>query len=365
MHNKSFTADNQIAILGGRNIGDEYFQANPAVDFADLDVLTIGPVVQEVSNSFDLYWNCPAAYPISILNKTRVPPDALAKVRAELAAHVETMEDSPFAQSLRQSRLADQITRRDVAFDWGRATLVYDDPAKVAAQSDDPSLRLLPKLRPIADAMQRELLVISPYFVPGRDGVNFFKSLRDRGVRVIILTNSMATTDAVAVHAGYRRYRMELLRMGVELYELKPTATRRASNTVAEGDGRGSSDSGHGGSSSASLHAKTFVFDRQTIFVGSLNLDPRSARINTEVGVVFEGQQLASRLAEGIEPLLADIAWRVEAVPVPGSIWHSVRLNWVTRENGSVVRQTSEPAAGFWRGLVVNLVSLLPVESQL
>ena len=263
-------------------------------------------------------------------------PAEVTRRRTELTAHLPVMPESA---------LAGQIHHRQVSFDWGRAWMVYDHPDKIAVFSANPRDRLLPHLRPTADGTQRELLVISPYLIPGRKGLAFFRELRRRGIRIVMLTNSLASTDAVLTHAGYSRYRRELLRMGVELYELKPTAALRRPGTK-----------------NASLHAKSFVFDRCVLFVGSLNLDPRSAQLNTEIGVVFESPELAGRLAETLEQKLSRVAWRVEAVP--GSEGR-LQLNWVTDGNGQLVRAQVEPGCGFWKQSQAVLMVWLPIESQM
>jgi putative cardiolipin synthase len=322
MHNKSLTADNQVTICGGRNIGDEYFGADEALDFADLDALAVGPVVREVSASFDVFWNSAAAYPITTINRRPVAPGALEKFRGHLSG-----EETQFVQRLRNGELP---------FDWCKAWVVYDSPTKVESL---PAVeeRLLGQLRPTVAGTKQELVIVSPYAVPGRKGLEFFREMRRRGVRVILVTNSLASTDTVAVHAGYSRYRKELLRMGVELYELKPSAN--ATHT-------------------ASLHAKSFAFDRRALFIGSFNLDPRSANLNTEMGVVFESPELSGPMIERLMVRLDQIAWRVEVVPGPD---HTTRLNWVSNDG----RETVEPGCSFGRRFTVAVVGWLPVENQL
>jgi len=336
MHNKSFTADNQTTVVGGRNIGDEYFGADEALDFADLDVVAVGPVVRDVSASFDLYWNSPEAYPITAVNRQLVSPAALEKIRRQLAAMKNTADgETPLVQRLR---------RGELAYDWCKAWTVYDSPEK-AAGLPSRERQMLGQLRPTADATKQELVVVSPYAVPGQKGLAFFRELRRRGVRIVLITNSLASTDTVPVHAGYSRYRRELLRMGVELYELKPTAALHGSE---------------GGN--ASLHAKSFAFDRRVLFIGSFNFDPRSAYLNTEMGVVFESPELVGPLVESLEAKLGRTAWRVEGVSGPE---HSLRLNWITEESNGAVRVTTEPDCGFWRRFMVALIGWLPVENQL
>jgi putative cardiolipin synthase len=180
---------------------------------------------------------------------------------------------------------------------------------------------------------------------------------------VVILTASMASTDVLPVYAGYSRYRKELLEMGVELYEFKPGATHIRERGEPDDDTFDDADDRRSLSSKAALHAKVFGFDRSSIFVGSLNLDPRSARLNTEVGVIFESDEMANLLWKRLEDRLHDIAWKVEAVR--DSRGKVAGLNWVTQENGSPLRLTKEPGQSFWRSLAVGLLQILPIESQL
>jgi putative cardiolipin synthase len=352
MHNKSFTADDQATIVGGRNVGDEYFEARPDLDFGDLDVLAIGPVVQEVSSAFDLYWNSAAAFPITALTNVRLSAEELAKRREEVRAYRETQMESAYAQALQDSQLARQLGQGEIPFFWGRAGLGYDHPSKVSTSPADTSTHLGPQLRKVIDLTRRELLIISPYFVPGKEGVEFFRSLRARGVKVRVLTNSLASTDVSAVHAGYAKYREELLREGVELYEIKATA--RIRDDDRKGDKK--DKAGMTGSSRASLHAKTFTFDRRAVFVGSLNLDPRSVELNTEIGVVFESPQAGEQFAEGFDRLVRKHAYRLELAD---------GLEWVSEEDGVETRLTTEPNSSVWRRMGVWFLSWLPIESQL
>jgi cardiolipin synthase C len=359
MHNKSFTADGQATIVGGRNIGDEYFEAAPDLDFADMDVLAIGPVVNQVSNSFDLYWNSPAAIPIAALAPGRISEKEVTRARAALAEYGESQRAGAYAEALRNGDLARELRTGALNFFWGKAEALYDDPAKITQSPQDQSTHLLPQLAKITDATQSEMLIVSPYFVPGDAGVAYFKRMRERGVRVMVLTNSLAATDVSAVHAGYSRYRRALLESGVELYEIKATARRPGEKKTRSGSGPGL-----GGSSRASLHAKVFVFDRKVLFVGSLNLDPRSTALNTEIGLVFETPDLA---AQGAAQLLAAVSGNsYRLVLAPGASGTTTRkIEWVEQDNGREVRHDSEPQAGVWRRLGVWFMSWLPIESQL
>ncbi len=344
MHNKSFTADGQIAIVGGRNIGDEYFEASATINFADLDVVLIGPVVKEVSNEFDLYWNNQSSIPITALARQNATPEQFAAQRAALVAHNETAKASAYAQSLRDSEFARQLRNRNVSFYWGKATIVNDHPDKVATSADKTETHLAPQLREVVDKTKRELFLVSPYFVPGKQGVELLAGVRRRGARVVVVTNSLASTDGVPVHSKYQHYRKALIESGVELYEVKPTAGAQLKRRFRE----------PAGSSTGGLHAKTFSFDRRIGFVGSYNLDPRSNKLNTEMGVLYDCPPLAKRLPEQTEPELSRNAYRVE-------LDHG-RLVWVTHEDGKEVRYDSEPDADFMKRLKAQVIGWLPIE---
>jgi putative cardiolipin synthase len=276
MHNKSFTVDNQITILGGRNIGNEYFDADPDMAFADLDVMAIGPAVKEVSSVFDLYWNSELAYPASVLLKGEPPtPEKVKELRGRLNEYVAAQTDSEYLRALRNSDLANKLRKDEVEFRWGDAEVVFDQPEKLLHDFSATEYHLAPMLKPYWEGSIKELIIFSPYFVPGKPGTAFLTQLSKRGVRVRILTNSLASTDVGLVHAGYKKYRKKLLREGVELYELNKKLTRKQRK----------GKKGPGGSSKASLHTKSFVFDRKQVFIGSLNLDPRAVLHNTEIGV--------------------------------------------------------------------------------
>jgi putative cardiolipin synthase len=352
MHNKAFVADNQAAILGGRNIGDEYFEASSEVAFGDLDVLTVGPVVGEVSKAFDQFWNSPSSYPIAALVDRSPDSEDLTALRAELAAYIEANRDSPYVTHA-GSRLAEEAKSGRYDFYWGKATLLYDDPSKISRAPETTEGHLLPQFSGIGLQTREELLIVSPYFVPGKEGVAWLQGLVARGVRVTVLTNSLAATDVGAVHSGYQRYREALLEGGIVLYELKPGAVPLA-KTDKQAKGYGSSR--------ASLHAKTFVFDRRAVFIGSLNLDPRSIQLNTEIGVVCESAPLAEDIAGALEQNLDSIAWRLERVVDPSG---SAHIEWVEKSVEGERRYDSDPEVSAMRRFSVWLLGLLPIESQL
>ncbi len=352
MHNKSFTVDNQIAVVGGRNIGNEYFEADPDLAFGDLDLLAVGPVVKEISASFDKYWNSDRSYPIALLLGHSEPSKDLDKLRDALTEFVAQQHDSDYLQALRKSDLISNIKQGKLELDWGAAHILYDDPAKVTSGRDQTDLHLSTQLAPLISRVNREMTIFSPYFIPGRKGVENLEKLRSQGVRVRILTNSLASTDVSAVHAGYSKYRKYLLRAGVELYEVDNTLTseQRKKNKGSEG------------SSKASLHAKSFVLDRQEVFIGSLNLDPRSLVENTEIGLYLESEDIALEMNEWFDQNIDNVAFRLtlEADARGNEI-----LVWYRKQGNEEIRYTTEPNTSFWRRFGVGFLKILPIESLL
>jgi cardiolipin synthase C len=352
MHNKSFTVDNQATILGGRNIGNEYFDADPDLAFADLDVMAIGPVAKAVSSAFDRYWNSDLAYPATVLIGRPSTPAELARLRLQLDEFVAQQADSVYLKKLRNSRLAEKIQNSQVDYEWGDARLVYDQPDKLLHATGKTKYQLAPQLRPYFEEVTHELIILSPYFVPGKSGTAFLTQLAARGVRVRILTNSLASNDVAIVHSGYARYRKPLLRGGVELYELNKKLTREQRK----------GKKGTGGASKASLHAKSFIFDRRYVFIGSLNLDPRSVLHNTEIGVVINSPGIGKEMAAVFDKNVRQAAFRLALVKsADGSdkiLWHA----WIDGEEKTF---DTDPYTSFWQRLGVGLLRLLPIESQL
>jgi putative cardiolipin synthase len=288
MHNKSFTADNQATIVGGRNVGDEYFGATNGVLFADLDLLAVGPVVQEVSRAFDRYWASASSYPVEGLLPA-VRPDRIAEV-SEAARKVErSPEARRYVAALRETSLVRRLVAGTLELDWVSTRIVCDDPAKGLNQAPPESL-VYRQLKEILGDPRTGLALVSPYFVPTAEGVAWFSGLAKRGVRVQVLTNSLEATDVSFVHAGYAKRRRPLLKSGITLFELRRHASGSGSPKTAGG----------AGSSGASLHAKTFAVDGTRVFVGSFNFDPRSAKLNTEMGLVVESPALARQDRGGL-----------------------------------------------------------------
>jgi putative cardiolipin synthase len=352
MHNKSFTVDGQVTILGGRNIGNEYFEADPNLEFADLDVIAVGPAAREVSTAFDRYWNSELAYPVSALVDTPPTPEQVEEKSRQLRDFVAGQADSAYLQALRNSDLARKLRDDEVQFSWGDAVVVYDQPEKLLHDAGKTELHLAPQLRPFVEGVDKELILFSPYFVPGKAGTAFLTQLVERGVRVRILTNSLASNDVSIVHSGYAKYRKPLLRGGVELYEMNKRLTRE----------RRKEKKGTGGSSKASLHAKSFVFDREHVFIGSLNLDPRALVHNTEIGVVLDSREIAEEMGDWFDKNIERLAFRLELKRDEDG---SESLLWHGLVDGQPQTFAVEPYTGFWKRFGTGFLRLLPIESQL
>ncbi|WP_184048119.1 phospholipase D family protein [Paraburkholderia sp. MM5384-R2] len=359
MHNKAMIADNQLAIVGGRNLGDEYFSASETLQFRDMDVLAAGPIVAEVSASFDDYWNSDLAYPLRALNKQKFDQKELDQTRDDLRHHWRTNADPYNAKPLNATPLAAQITSGQLGLTWAGAEFWADLPEKIAHPSPDYVSPPLARLRELMRDAQHDFLIVSPYFVPHASGVQAAGELTRRGIRIAVLTNSLAATDAVAVQAGYSPFRVPLLKAGVELYEFRSFQDTPNVGLV-------------GSRSRASLHAKTYVIDHQILVIGSMNLDPRSANLNTELALVIHSPELANQVAgifeRAIQPdhsyhvTLADAAQlaylRSIGAPLSPLVWTDV-------ENGQTRTYIFDPQAGFYRNALTGLFSLLPVNSEL
>ncbi len=346
MHNKSFTVDNQVTIIGGRNIAEEYFAGREDVNFGDLDVLGIGPVVGDVGRMFDTYWNHRAALPVPAFAKMpEDPAKELEKLRERIAQAREEIGSTRYAAAVRKE-VQDWIASDLSLYTWAPYQVVYDSPDKARASTAKDAASIVDPLREAIRGAHEELLFISPYFVPRKSGIESFRELKDRGLRIRVITNSLASTNHSVVHSGYAPSRKPLLKMGVELYEVRPDArvsgTRRAGNVSAEG----------------SLHTKAFVVDRQKLFVGSFNLDPRSADLNTELGVIIESPELASLSVDWVDEALPRATYRV-------TLNDKGKLLWTGQSNGEPEIWTQEPQTGFWTRFNVSFMRILPIKGQL
>ncbi|NLD69459.1 MAG: phospholipase D family protein [Limnobacter sp.] len=345
MHNKSFTADNQATIIGGRNVGDEYFGATDGLLFSDLDVLAVGPIVDDVSTDFDRYWASDSSYPADRLLQAADPGalDELARVSFGLDQHPEI---APYLRAVSRTAFMDSLTAGKLPLEWANMRMVSDDPAKGLGKAEREQMMPVQLLEALGRP-STEVALISPYFVPTALGVDAFVALAARGVKVHILTNSLEATDVSVVHSGYAHRRKPLLEGGVELYEM-----RRLSPEPEEGR------AGPFGSSPSSLHAKTIAVDRSRVFIGSFNFDPRSTWLNTELGFVIESPALADRIEDLFLGPIVQNVYRVK-------LSESGELYWLEQRGDETVRHDTEPGTGILLRAWIGFLSLLPIEWML
>jgi putative cardiolipin synthase len=346
MHNKSLTVDNQITIIGGRNIADEYFGASEDVRFGDLDVAAIGPVVRDVSAMFDSYWNHETALPIPAFAKMpEDPPAELERLRDDLAGAREALRGSRYALAVERQYLEFVDTDNNL-FEWAPYLLVYDSPDKGVRSKAKEAASITTPLRESLLAAEQEALVISPYFVPRKSGIEGFSELAARGIDVIVVTNSLAANNQSTVHGGYAPSRKPLLRNGVRLYEVRADSDVAGSEVVATGDTR------------STLHTKAFIVDEREIFIGSFNFDPRSANINTEMGVIIRSPDIASDLAAGVKEALPAQTFEL-------FLDENGALRWRGYDDGEEVILTREPQTTWSKRLGAGFMRILPIRGQL
>jgi putative cardiolipin synthase len=347
MHNKIMVMDNALAIVGGRNIGNHYFGVDTEANFRDLDITAAGPVVREISTAFDIFWNGDWSVPIEVLVDQPYTKDdltvALSTIRQRIAEG-----DYPHPLDQDVAALKNELRSIVDSLIWAPGKIVWDDPAAIYDENQMGRIGMAwgKKL----ETLQHELLIESAYFVVREGGVETIKRLNERGVEVRVLTNSMVSNDVLAAHAGYSKRRTELIENGVELYELRPDA-----GAVRMPD----QQSMISGKSKAALHTKAMVFDREAVFIGSYNLDPRSMDINTEAGLYVESPALAEQVAaymdDGVKP---ENSYRVMLDDDGG-------LAWVTETDGQEVTYSKDPGSSSRQRFKAGFIRLLPVEGQL
>lgn len=409
MHNKSFTADNQVTIFGGRNIGDEYFDADKEMNFADLDVVAIGSVVDEISKDFDKYWNAPASFPIDkIVTKTYQPVDL-----SKTADEQYDISTENYRQSLDKSDFLSQLDLGTLNFEWVKVQFVSDSPDKVLDMHHKGE-NLIEQIKDTLTTPKRSLTIVSPYFVPMDKWTQKFVDLAQKGIDLNILTNSLTANDVIAVHAGYMRYRQRLLEGNVKLFELKsnlkakqhrdedssnPLAktkqlahdttekvTAKVGETISEHlpstlnknphrteenplTGSRKQNRKHQArqkqrskahwirNAGSSLHAKTFSVDGERLFVGSFNFDPRSALLNTEMGAIIESPILAKQLDDTIERWTSELSYVVSM--------NNGKICWSDESLDPTKDFTYEPESNWRQRLLVWIIGKLPIEDFL
>ena len=344
MHNKQWIADGQLVIAGGRNIGDAYFDAAEQANFRDLDVWMLGPVAMEAATVFDRYWNSPVVVPIGSLRTMR--KHYLPAFREKLERIAATAGGQHYLTHVEEAMKHGGFLPSTEALHWtGDAKLVSDPPEKAFLQKRNNWI--MRELMPVLTSAQQDVKIISPYFIPGAQGIAEIARLVERRVSVAVLTNSLAATDVAAVHGAYANYRKALLKHGITLFELKAMHEFGDPRRISLFGSRG-----------ASLHTKAFTVDGKTAFVGSLNFDPRSASLNTEMGVLFTHPALVDEV---------EAVFEEETRPANSFrlALENGRLRWQDSENSKPRVLRREPEAGFMRRLTAGIISILPIESQL
>ena len=342
MHNKSFTVDGSFTIVGGRNLAAEYFSLNDDTEFFDLDVLALGPVVDEVAASFDSFWNFSKALNIQHLSG-KPSRDKMARARQNIDSVMSSTGAAIYLDAI-NSKILVQLINGETEAIVAKAKLMAENPVKLKLSVNDDSERLINELGEFMLNARHEVLIISPYFIPTSNGMDFIQSIRDKGVRFKLVTNSLASTNQVAVHGAYERYREGLLAMGVEIYEARPDAFQ----AMAQNSGT---------QLRTTMHTKLLIIDQRYVFIGSLNMDPRSLVINTEMGIMIDSPNLAEVLLADMRDTFAEVVYRLV-------LNEEGKLRWHAREDGEAVEFTREPQTSWWRRLSANIFKILP-EGQL
>lgn len=349
MHNKALIADNQAAVVGGRNLGDEYFDADMNTVFYDLDVLAAGPVTAEISRSFDQYWNSEQSFPIKTVRKEDASPQKVAEMRAALKQNWDRINATEDGKKFMAQRLSSRIDDGSLKLVWAPGEVLVDKPEKVEGAPTPQDSKTLIRMADLAERAEKDFLIVSPYFVPRKEGVEWLAALVDRGVRVRVLTNSLASTDVVAVHSGYKNYRRDLLKAGVELYEMKPIGDKRPRQRLF----------GSKAPPQANLHTKLYTLDHRDVIVGSFNFDPRSIELNTEISIVMHSPELAQQMEKILGDSLSGKGSYRLVLDDRGT------LQWLTMDGDKKQVYNGEPEAGFGRRLQTFIFSALPIEGQL
>jgi len=341
MHNKLFVMDNAVGIVGGRNIADVYFGVSTDHNYRDLDVMSAGPIVNEISASFDLFWNSEWALPVAAVVKDLATEKDLQDLRKRLQEKLAAT-GYPYPIDEHLAGLRDRLVQIRDNFIWAPGKVLVENPSRVDANADNI---IASALRERISEVEREVLIESPYFVLGDANIERVRQLTARGVKVRVLTNSAASHDVLPALAGYVYTRKKLLKAGIELYELRPDSNMKRDWSVL--------------ASKAALHAKSLVFDRKSVFIGSFNLDPRSTALNTEIGVMIDSPEVAGQVGELMDEGVA-----------PGAAFHVTldandNLVWSTENNEGKVEYYTDPETNLFYRFMVDLIGMLPIEDQL
>jgi putative cardiolipin synthase len=358
MHNKLLVVDNSVSLIGGRNIGDAYFQIDPESQFADDDVFAAGPIAQQLSATFDEYWNSALSIPAEAFSDGKSSQSDLNDHREELSqqSHQLKADGIDYVKRVATGEPFEGMITGRLPLVWAPAQLICDSPDKKKVENGAMVGRLMHKAVAKATiAAQTELLMVTPYLIPGKEGMDLFKDLRERNVHVRILTSSLESSTVMLAQAGYMHYRAPLLEEGVELYEIRSLL----GNTGGSGQTAAISRYGN-----YSLHAKLFVFDRQKLFIGSMNFDQRSMHLNTEIGLIIDSPELAQQVAKRFDAMVQPInSYKLELRAIDEG--RSPSLMWLTQEGSKAIEYDTEPARSNWQRFKANILSILPLDKEL
>ena len=357
MHNKTFIADHQIALIGGRNMSNQYYNSSESFQFSDMDVVLVGKAVEDISESFDEYWNHDYAYPVAQLSAYKSKKLSYQSVRKQIEDHwfISNLNDE---MGILSSALKfDSWFNQDLDFEWVTAKVVKDSANKIKHDTA-PEDYLSFQLKSMLSTPQKNIDLVSAYFVPEQQGVETIIKRKQEGVNIRILTNSFKANDVPIVHAFYSQYREDLLKNGIELYEFLPVLPMNLSRQERQDTFGKDTKFNRSGLSRSSLHAKFMAQDSEQVFIGSFNFDPRSAYLNTEIGVVLNSPTLAAAIHNNMDQNIMDYAYKLE-------LNEQNKIQWIKKEGEQKVIFNTEPKTAWWQRIGLKMLSWLPIEKQM
>ena len=353
MHNKSFIADHQVALIGGRNMTNQYYNVSDNYQFSDVDVMLVGTAVKDISHSFDEYWSHEYAYKVQEVVNQSAHHLSYESLKRQLDEHYERVTVQNYLDLTSNSQAIDSLMSRDIQLDWVKAEVVKDSPDKIkskAKKKEHLNFQLIQHL----EQPEKNVDLISAYFVPEKKGAKMLTDLAKDGVKVRVLTNSFKANDVAVVHAFYGKYRQNLLEHGVQLYEFLPALNKNDLDKNTEDLAKKAKVSIKGLSRS-SLHAKLMALDEKQVFIGSFNFDPRSAYLNTEIGVLLNSPPLAQAVHTTMDENLSKYAYKLV-------LDANKKITWQRQTPQGPVIYTKEPRMKWWQRAGIKMLSWLPIE---
>ena len=353
MHNKSFIADHQVALIGGRNMTNQYYNVSDNYQFSDVDVMLVGSAVKDISHSFDEYWNHEYAYKVQEVVKQSAHRLSYDSLKQQLDEHYKRITVQNYLDLTSNSQAIDSLMSRDIPLDWVKAEVVKDSPDKIkskAKKKEHLNFQLIQQL----EQPEKNVDLISAYFVPEKKGAKMLTDLAEDGIKVRVLTNSFKANDVAVVHAFYGKYRQDLLEHGVQLYEFLPALDKNDLDRHTEALAK-KAKVNLKGLSRSSLHAKLMALDEKQVFIGSFNFDPRSAYLNTEIGVLLNSPPLAQAVHTTMDENLSKYAYKLV-------LDANKKITWQRQTPQGPVIYTKEPRMKWWQRAGIKMLSWLPIE---